>query len=842
MFSCFGKENKSDSTREHAYLSEKTISSIKREKPNKMVFLLMHFPIDYFSANDARFFKEKISKNVDVILNGHLHTPEKEILIGKENVSLIQGDYFSEGGLNESGSFIKIDLSQNKYYEFKWEDDSYVEQDKVIDLNISASKWNANNISFNKDYQMQLVNCDILDKKFNIEDIFVFPYMWKEKYGDSKEKDTIIKEFSSLLNKTKSNPYIFIYGDEGSGKTSLSKYLTLLFFNENYFPVLCDGDQFKENVDIEKIVKKQIKEMYSSSDVSKFYNEASTSRKILIIDNYSQYDDEVLIKANEIFKSIIIIARTDKKELINKPCLIEDSETLEFTIQPMVKSKRKEFTYKLYTALTSLGEQSNLTKEQFFVFIEKQLSALNINDICDPISLAYIEINAFHSSDSFDNSLFSNVNQAKSLILLDNKNKSNNYNYNTDVVNRIISYIAYSMYKDSKQEFFLKDVDSAIEQEKNTYGDPGIKNKDFVKLMQDSLIFKGLIDKDGYTFFNRDIFSYFIAYFIHLQLEDDSSYFTDLLNKDIFVPLNFNILMCLTSIYKSKIIPNKIIDLIYEQVDGIPLLDESNFSVAGITKEKQEELKRLTQEDVDKINDIQDEHEKEKHNNYLKNKDNLYYVDIVPKQVKEINTWLDKLKICCILLKNFSSLIKIDRKQKLIKLVISLPNLILYQFNDYLFKELDNLYAELKGRFENTSNASVISKFNNFIISTKRAFILSTYDYGSRCFNDNACKELLKESCKVTDSPDSELNIVQRLMFESFIIHGESFIKSCSAIIKDTKYKDNSFLKISAKLIGRRYVIENYETCNKKYKSFMGLIFKDQKEVIQLMLNEKNSK
>ena len=77
-----------------------------------------------------------------------------------------------------------------------------------------------------------------------------------------------------------------------------------------------------------------------------------------------------------------------------------------------------------------------------------------------------------------------------------------------------------------------------------------------------------------------------------------------------------------------------------------------------------------------------------------KNKDNLYYVDIVPPEVKEINTWLDKLKVCCVLLKNFSSTIKRTYKEKLIDLIISLPNLVLYKFNDYLFKELDKLMDE----------------------------------------------------------------------------------------------------------------------------------------------------
>lgn len=147
-----------------------------------------------------------------------------------------------------------------------------------------------------------------------------------------------------------------------------------------------------------------------------------------------------------------------------------------------------------------------------------------------------------------------------------------------------------------------------------------------------------------------------------------------------------------------------------------------------------------------------------------------------------------------------------------------------------MFKELDNLYAVLKESSIKNSVKSNIGWFNDFIISTKRAFILSTYDYGSRCFTDIASKELLKKSI---EDANSELKIIQNLMFQSFIIRGDSFIRSCTDLIKNPKYKDNSFVKVSAKLIGRRYIIENFELCTKSYISFVNLIFKSPREAFR---------
>ena len=160
-----------------------------------------------------------------------------------------------------------------------------------------------------------------------------------------------------------------------------------------------------------------------------------------------------------------------------------------------------------------------LTKEKFFAVIEKQLSTLAINDICDPISLAYIEINAYHYSDSFDNNLFSNVNQAKSLLMLNDVIRKNKYNCNIESINRIISHIAYSMYRDNKQEFSMAEINNAVDYEINNYGEPGIKEYDISQLMLEALIAKELENRN-LTFFNRDIFSYYIALFINIQIGD----------------------------------------------------------------------------------------------------------------------------------------------------------------------------------------------------------------------------------------------------------------------------------------------------------------------------------
>lgn len=829
LFSCYGKTNSSDDTKNHAYLSQDTIAKIKRNSSSEFIFLLMHFPISFFNEQTAHNFKEKLSNVVNILLNGHVHILEENAFLTKNGILNLQGNYFMKNSFDDNGSFIKIDLKENVYHEFKWSNGSYIQEEIGGKIYNKLSRWNSYNICFNNEYYEQISKCQILEKEFNVEDIFVFPYLCKEKYNKLSDKDSFIRKFDDLLQKIKNNPYIFIYGEDGIGKSILSKYLTLLLFKEDYFPILCDGKIFRNANNIKTFINKQIRTMYTDSCISKFFNEIPISKKILIVDDYEDANNNLLFEINNYFKSIIMLSRVDPTKVINNPIYINDHECLEYNIQPMVKTKRKEFSDNLYLALNSQGEKSNLTKEKFFALIENQLETLAINDVCDPVSLAYLEINIYRYSDSFDNTLFSNVNQARALLTLNDILKKNKIDYSIESINRILASIAYSMYINNKHEITNSDIENAIKEEQENYGNSGIKLNVLSKIIIDAFILKELENRN-LTFFNRDIFSYYIALFINLELnEGKESSFTSLLKKDLFIPLNFNILLCLASIYKSSIIPNKIIDLLYSEANQMPLLSEENFSIDGITKEKKEELKKLTEEDIKKINETQDENERKKHVDYTKNIDNLYYVDAVSAEVKDILTWLDKLKICCVLLKNFSNNIKKDYKEKLIELIVSLPNLVLYKFNEYLFKELDNIFAALKDN-KNDKIAVNIDAFNNYIITLKRGFILSTYEYGSRSFNDRASKNLLK--MLIVES-DSQLKQVQNLMLKSYILDENSFIDSCTKLIKDNRYKENSFIKMSAKLIGRRYIIENYELCSRKYQSFINLIFESPKEALK---------
>ncbi|MBO8461405.1 MAG: metallophosphoesterase [Firmicutes bacterium] len=836
FFSCFGTENKSSDTKNYAYLSETTISNISRKSPNQIVFLLMHFPVSYFNDEIGHKLKTKLIKNVDVVLNGHLHVPENELIFDEGTTNIIQGNYFCKKGSNKS-SFVKIDLNSNYYGKFEWDDESksYIEENVQHKLELKSSRWNSLNISFNDDCFVDLEKFEVQERQFNIEDLFVFPYLNKAKYLNFDDKESSIKDFNSLLIKSNSHPFIFIYGDESSGKTSLSKYLTLLFFNENYFPLLFSGDDFHKINEIERLINSKIRSMYSEKEKSIFKNETLKSQRVIIIDDFSPSDIDFLSKAREFFDHIIVFLRTDENNLLNKPIYIDQIEVLEYTIQPMLKSKRKEFTYKFYDLLMKSGDKSSLSKEQFFSCVEKQLSTLSFSDICDPISLGYIELYVFRNSDSFDNLLFSSVNQAKSILKLVKIIERNKINSDIQVIKRILSFIAYNLYDKKQSTFEFKEIKDSLKYENEYYGAPGVNEKNIINLMLESFIAKRTND-NKFMFLNRDIFSYYIAYFINLNLgQGNNDEFIKLLKEDIFVPLNFNILMCLSSLYNSVIVPNKIIDLINNKTKDLPLLSEENFTISGITMEKKEELKKLTDDDIVKINEKQDKKESEKHINYVENKDNLYYEEPVSEKIKEIQTLLDELKICCVLLKSFGSSLLKQSKEKLIQLIVTLPNIILYQYNEYLFKELDNLYAFFKGISNDKTDSLILSDLNNLIIDLKRAFILSIYDYGSRFFNDKASKDLLRNA---RSDPKSELSIVQNLMFESFLVSGDEFITSCSSILKSKEYRDNSFVKMSARLIAKRYITENYQLCTKKYRDFIDLVFSSSRQAVQYVASK----
>lgn len=828
LFTFYGENYKSSNTKGYVSLPLSTIKAVQRETNDDIVVLAMHYPYTFFDEETERSIRNNWLANVNIVCNGHYHNlNEKTISSYGETVNIIQGKAFYEDWAREECSFIKINLSNNTTEEFHWlpQEHCFVNNGEKNEIVVNFCNKNKFGLMFDQTYLKEITSCELIENNFNLKEIFVFPLLEEKKYSDLDNNDSsVIKSFDIFQQKLEANKYIFIHGEEKSGKTALANFLQLNLFEKHYVPIFCEGMDI-EKASIEKIIKNKIGDMYQHPNVAetKFDNSVDKNSKVLIIDNAYSLEKTKLEELSLYFGKIIVFANPKIDGDFKDKVFINDKEVLHYVIQPMIKSKRKEYCENIYSCLKNKGEKAQLSKEKFSEYVERILMNFDQQEMYDPISLAFLIIYAYRNNASFDNKFFSSIYQARTLLLLEQNNQKTQPVYNIDVVQRIISSIAYDMYNKSVERISADNINNYIDLDERKYGSFGIKQQKLLSLMVESHICKQ--NDDGtITFASRDVFSYYIAKNIALnKRKKEIKLLRKTIESSLFKPLNFGIIMCLSSIISEEDTATIIINSIEKKFKKQKTLNEKYFSLDGLTNDQKEKLKKLSEADIKKIKEHEDEKETKQRKHYLKNKDSLYYEEIIDSNIKDIVEWYDRLKVCCVLLKKFSSKITMGPRQKLVRLIVNIPNVIIYKFNKYFFKTLDKAYSELCS--SGISDINLLDKINSLIISCKRAFVLSTYDFGSRSFTENANISLLKD--EIDKASSSPLKIAQSLMFSSFSSNEKDFLKQCKDIIESDKYSDNSFQKMSARLIGRRFLIENSNETKvtNKYDSFEHLIY-----------------
>jgi hypothetical protein len=115
-------------------------------------------------------------------------------------------------------------------------------------------------------------------ENITFDDLFIFPPLRKMEVSLSKENSLILKE-----EIWEHNDRIIIFGEEQSGKTSLSKHLFSEAHRKGYFPLLFNGEEIS-NSNVEELIKKRVKYIYSNKSFISFDGQVT---KICIIDDFS---------------------------------------------------------------------------------------------------------------------------------------------------------------------------------------------------------------------------------------------------------------------------------------------------------------------------------------------------------------------------------------------------------------------------------------------------------------------------------------------------------------------------------------------------------------------------
>lgn len=843
VYSCFGEHSCSDTSYGKIYIPEDLLNPIKKYSSNEIVVLLMHFPYAYFDSSTQNIFRQIVEKHVDIILSGHRHIFEPTTI---NNINHIVGNAYAKNDEHHSSSFVKIDLSNLEYRVFIWDKDIYIEN-LVQSIILNKINKNSFDLSISNLYLEENYFSEQLGHKFNIKDIYVFPCLSSRKYKDA-QTDYQINNFNEFLNCQKKHRVIAIFADEYLGKTSLAKHLFLQYFESDYFPILCKGSDLKKAVNPSKLISHNINILYDNADnaKAKFSTLLKKDKKILIIDDFGLCNVDLLSDYLDYFGCIILFSNFRYADIFDRAKFVDSIPILQFNLEPFYKDKRINLYKKIYTLMSANNNNNSpIQLSRYADNIERVIKQISLDDCYDPSSLINFAISAYEGSLSFENKFFSKLFQAKSMLFLDHNNKKLGLDYENKSIERIVSELAYNMYLSSSSTFSSTQLNDLILKENSTYGDSRIKCDRFLELLTKSLIISQK-ENSEFSFYSRDIFAYYIAFHIHLLLQNmnDHSGLEYLLKQDLFSPLHFNVMMCLSAIYDNPYIPVQIISKISKESSYKRIFTISQIASSGITKDKIDKLKRLTKADIDHLNKKEAEIERNRHEDYIKNKNNYFYVEKVEKDIKEIVLWLNKLKISNALLHNFSGVLTLTQKMELVDLVLKIPNIILDEFDSSVFKELDNIFAEYSKAKGNSADA--INLLKNEIINLKRAFILATYATSGSSFTNyrviNFLRDELKKRYVKTKDP---LLLIQSLMYLSFASKQECvFISKCTELINTSGHSYDIFIQSCARLIGRNFIKRNYEFCMSEQKEFVNLIFgtSNRQYLIKKFLVDKKNK
>ena len=151
------------------------------------------------------------------------------------------------------------------------------------------------------DTEIELVNKRV--RKVSLEDIFVWP--------DLKELDEELDHYAKAVSSKEivnTGKFSLIFGEEQSGKTTLSKRFFHEFIKNNMTPVLLDGSQIKR-YDISALISRELSKQYRSPE---YYQ--GNNHKVLIIDDFhncnlnNKYINRLLDFVKSSFHRVIILS------------------------------------------------------------------------------------------------------------------------------------------------------------------------------------------------------------------------------------------------------------------------------------------------------------------------------------------------------------------------------------------------------------------------------------------------------------------------------------------------------------------------------------------------------
>lgn len=299
-----------------------------------IVISTFHHPAQWYHPDEANAFDYSIESLSDIILSGHEHTADiftKERETGK--VIYIKAESLQEYSDSRESKFAYMNFNARSFslqierYGFNSESGYYEisnsEEYKCNNLNTNkkAFKLNENYIEFLQDTGVNFKHPR--KEQLFLKDIFIYPMLDELDFDKSNNKKMNVminsKDIFTVSGVT------FIYGDETSCKTSLSKMYFLDSYSSDYYPLLIDAKEVSVNNinNIEGLIKEIFQKEYN--DKYDIFTQVDHNKIIVLIDDFhkmkvtKKQKDMFIKKLLNIYSNIIIFENNEMEvdEVLN---------------------------------------------------------------------------------------------------------------------------------------------------------------------------------------------------------------------------------------------------------------------------------------------------------------------------------------------------------------------------------------------------------------------------------------------------------------------------------------------------------------------------------------------
>jgi predicted phosphodiesterase len=709
---------------------------IKKDNVNLSV-TVMHHSTEWFHYKTKGTLEKTLHNYSDLVFQGHEHSISA---VQVEGFVLLKGGEFS-GTITHKSTFsvLTLDTDSNKCdeIEFEWDDENTLfckksnkHQFTIIPKTSLLRPSNEFSNSFFEDnYKISK----------NVLDYFVFPKLYKHKKSTHEEVKIITEE--TFWNELSERKIINISGKTRSGKTTLLKYFYNKSITKSMIPIYLGSDSYRSKTSIDKIIKNLFEEQYGEEKfLFEKYEQTEISKKILFIDDldliYPKINQDKLI--NMVKDKIFYIVFTSKEHFeldvknAAKEEINESKEYYNINIDDFYKEKRNE----LITKICSLNEDNNakLLNEIIEIIDHLVIRRHGLFELSPEYIVQYVKFFLNKSENNHKGEAVFNVIFETNIINAIIDNSKEKY---VEFCLLTLEEIAFYMHKNKNEHISYQTIVNIIEEINKNRG-LEIDIEKSLSVVINAKIFKKSCDNNIYEFSNRNYLAYFIARKLNKLIEKNGLGIPELnyIFKNICFGINDNILLFLSFLRDNTVFALNICNMLESIINDYPELDFDKSNISFINRQCDIKINISTdkeKKEIDKMTEDRERNLRERENEEIKFKNIYDYnendADVFPNRIVKAIKYLEIISKS--LISHYVNL-ELTEKNKVIELMYSVPNRILYAlfkpYDQQYDKVIDELYDALNSVDGNETNKINRQDIEEIFFHSAISICLGLYD------------------------------------------------------------------------------------------------------------------